>query len=107
MTTETIPEAILGTAYTLYCEDRPFGSGRRYLVVVSAGPKWITLINPVTLVVGKIHVDDWRSGKPVSEPVSPTVSADKIASRAAMYRRLEVPYAHKTVKAIVRGLRTG
>ena len=82
---------------------RHFNNGWRLGVIVSRGPKNITLFEPADLNVVKVKPDDERYFQTVA--VRPAHVARIIERRAKLYRRIKRRHSAKLAKRIAAELR--
>lgn len=82
----------------------PWGSGFRYVVVLRAGGKWITGMDPHTGHVAKLHVDDWRANNPRLVDDRPAGGLRAIVKRRQAMKRHGIWKPTKEAKALIRAL---
>jgi hypothetical protein len=54
----------IGETYDLHFNESKFGSGHRSFTITKIGHKWISGVDPSTLITGKLILSEWDAHKP-------------------------------------------
>ncbi len=81
----------------------PWGSGWRYVVVLRAGAKWITGMDPHSGQVARLHIDDWTPCA-IRLADEPAGGLRAIVKRRRAMKRHGLWKPSKETKALIRAL---
>lgn len=95
-----------GMYLSVYCEDGPLASGWRHVVIISAGRRWISMIEPSTLQTARIGYADFDklAPRPVPGPYTAarlTSVARRMRARRALFRRCGQSLPENGIRAAI------